>query len=143
MSDLSQRSALRLELSYQRKFPPELLAELEDAYRHLSQRYHLKEADVAVRSSATAEDLPTASFAGQQETFLNVRGKKALIQSCLKCFASLFTNRAISYREAKGFDHMKIALSIGIQKMVRSDLAQLGGVIYFRHGKWFSPCRRH
>ena len=108
------------------KIPPELLAEIEDAYRHLSQLYHLKEADVAVRSSATAEDLPTASFAGQQETFLNVRGKKALVRSCLKCFASLFTNRAISYREAKGFDHLKIALSIGIQKMVRSDLASSG-----------------
>ncbi len=83
------------------------------------------EVDVAVRSSATAEDLPEASFAGQQETFLNVRGDAALLDACRRCYASLFTDRAISYREAKGFDHMKVALSIGVQRMVRSDL---GGV---------------
>jgi pyruvate,water dikinase len=86
----------------------------------------LDHADVAVRSSATAEDLPDASFAGQQETFLNVRGTKALLEACKKCYASLFTDRAISYRNAKGFDHLKIALSIGVQKMVRSDLASSG-----------------
>lgn len=83
-------------------------------------------ADVAVRSSATAEDLPDASFAGQQETYLNVQGTSALIESCKRCFASLFTDRAISYREDKGFDHFKIALSIGVQRMVRSDLAAAG-----------------
>ncbi|MBS0653732.1 MAG: phosphoenolpyruvate synthase [Verrucomicrobia bacterium] len=111
------------------KMPPALLADLKSAYQDLSTRYQMKEADVAVRSSATAEDLPTASFAGQQESYLNVLGEKALVQSCLKCFASLFTDRAISYREAKGFDHLKVALSIGVQKMVRSDLA-CSGVLF-------------
>jgi pyruvate,water dikinase len=82
--------------------------------------------DVAVRSSATAEDLPTASFAGQQETYLNISGENALIDACKKCFASLFTDRAISYREDKKFDHFKVYLSIGIQKMVRSDQAASG-----------------
>jgi pyruvate,water dikinase len=82
--------------------------------------------DVAVRSSATAEDLPDASFAGQQETYLNVQGDQALLDSCLRCFASLFTDRAISYRHDKGFDHMKVGLSIGVQQMVRSDLASSG-----------------
>ena len=79
-----------------------------------------------VRSSATAEDLPQASFAGQQETFLNVTSSQELLEACRKCYASLFTDRAISYREAQGFDHMKIALSIGVQKMVRSDHASAG-----------------
>ena len=82
--------------------------------------------DVAVRSSATAEDLPDASFAGQQETYLNVQGEQALIDSCKRCFASLFTDRAISYRHDKGYDHFKIGLSIGVQRMVRSDLASSG-----------------
>lgn len=82
--------------------------------------------DVAVRSSATAEDLPDASFAGQQETYLNVQGETALLESCKRCFASLFTDRAISYRHDKGFDHLKVALSIGVQRMVRSDLAASG-----------------
>jgi len=85
-----------------------------------------EDTDVAVRSSATAEDLPDASFAGQQDTYLNVKGAEELINSCKKCFASLFTNRAISYREDKGFDHFTIALSIGVQKMVRSDLSSSG-----------------
>src|SRR3546814_6302509 len=80
----------------------------------------------AVRSRATAEDLPDASFAGQQETFLNVRGRRALLDACRRCYASLFTDRAISYREAKGFDHMDVALSIGVQQMVRSDLSGSG-----------------
>jgi pyruvate,water dikinase len=82
--------------------------------------------DVAVRSSATAEDLPDASFAGQQETFLNVRGERALLDACRRCYASLFTDRAISYRQAKGFDHLKVALSVGVQRMVRSDLGGAG-----------------
>lgn len=86
----------------------------------------LQEASVAVRSSATAEDLPDASFAGQQETFLNVQGDVALLHACKRCFASLFTDRAISYRIDKGFDHFKVALSIGVQLMVRSDLAASG-----------------
>ncbi len=96
------------------------------AYRDLCRRSGGDEIEVAVRSSATAEDLPDASFAGQQETFLNIRGEAALLAACRRCFASLFTDRAISYREAKGFDHMKVALSIGVQRMVRSDLGSSG-----------------
>ena len=83
-------------------------------------------ADVAVRSSATAEDLPDASFAGQQETYLNVHGVKSVLDACHKCFASLFTDRAIAYRQHNGFDHFEVALSVGVQKMVRSDLATSG-----------------
>lgn len=99
---------------------------IRTAYRTLSRRFDVEAADVAVRSSATAEDLPDASFAGQQETFLNVRGESALLDACRRCYASLFTDRAISYRETKGFDHLKVALSIGVQKMVRSDLGGAG-----------------
>jgi pyruvate, water dikinase len=102
-------------------FSDAFISVVRAAYDELCRRYHQNSVDVAVRSSATAEDLPSASFAGQQETFLHIRGEKALLAACLKCYASLFTNRAISYREAKGFDHLKVALSIGIQKMVRSD----------------------
>jgi pyruvate, water dikinase len=108
------------------RFPSDIIEEIVTAYRMLGKKYHQNHVDVAVRSSATAEDLPSASFAGQQETFLNVRGEKELLQACKRCFASLFTDRAIAYREAKGFDHLKIALSIGIQKMVRSDKACAG-----------------
>ncbi|MDR3417475.1 MAG: phosphoenolpyruvate synthase [Nevskia sp.] len=95
-------------------------------YRELSTRIGVAEASVAVRSSATAEDLPDASFAGQQETFLNIRGEAALLDACRSCLASLFTDRAISYRQAHGFDHLKVALSIGVQQMVRSDRAGAG-----------------
>jgi len=107
------------------KFPEDLKREIIKAYRELGKRYG-KNPDVAVRSSATAEDLPSASFAGQHETYLNVQGEKALIEAVKKSIASLFTNRAISYREKRGFDHFKIALSVGVQKMVRSDLASAG-----------------
>ena len=106
-----------------------LPSDLEDliliAYQELSEG-HVGSADVAVRSSATAEDLPDASFAGQQETYLNVQGDLSLLETCKRCFASLFTDRAISYRVDKGFDHLHIALSIGVQLMVRSDLAAAG-----------------
>lgn len=106
---------------------PEDIAEaIRKAYHELCARYEVDEVDVAVRSSATAEDLPEASFAGQQETFLNVTGEKELLEACRKCYASLFTDRAISYREEQGFDHMKVALSVGVQKMVRSDKASAG-----------------
>jgi len=118
------KSIRRLFLDSQ--FPDEIAEQIRAAYRELGRRYRMKNVDVAVRSSATAEDLPEASFAGQQETFLNVKGEKALIEACRKCYASLFTNRAISYREEKGFDHMDVALSIGVQKMVRSDKASAG-----------------
>jgi len=125
MHNLQARGHKVRELIRNCEFPPELYDEIVTAYHHLSKQYG-KDTDVAVRSSATAEDLPDASFAGQQETYLNVRGPEALIDACRKCFASLFTNRAISYRVDKKFDHFKVALSIGVQKMVRSDMACSG-----------------
>jgi pyruvate,water dikinase len=106
-------------------FPLELQEAIIKSYQSLCQEYGIN-IDVAVRSSATAEDLPDASFAGQQETYLNVHGIKSLLESCHKCFASIFTDRAISYRQIKGFDHFEVALSVGVQKMVRSDLASSG-----------------
>jgi pyruvate,water dikinase len=105
--------------------PEPLGEEILIAYRKLSDGSD-QPVDVAVRSSATAEDLPDASFAGQQETYLNVQGDAALLESCKRCFASLFTDRAISYRQDKGFDNLKVGLSIGVQRMVRSDLAASG-----------------
>jgi pyruvate,water dikinase len=108
------------------EFPEEISAALRHAYRDLAERCGREQLDVAVRSSATAEDLPEASFAGQQETFLNVSGEQALLDACRLCYASLYTDRAISYREEKGFDHAKVALSVGVQEMVRSDLAGAG-----------------
>lgn len=117
------------QLFLQAEFPEEIAQEMRNAYRELSRRYQMEETDVAVRSSATAEDLPEASFAGQQETFLNVVGEEDLLESCRKCYASLFTDRAIAYRENLKFEHMRVALSVGIQKMVRSDKA-CAGVIF-------------
>ena len=107
-------------------FPTYLEAAIRQAYRDLCQRYGIEDVDTAVRSSATAEDLPDASFAGQQETFLNISGETELMDACRNCYASLFTNRAISYREEKQFDHMDVALAVGVQKMVRSDKACAG-----------------
>ena len=111
------------------EMPSYVANDIITAYAELGRRAGIDRPSVAVRSSATAEDLPDASFAGQQETFLNVRGQLALQDACRRCFASLFTDRAISYREAKGFDHLDVALSIGIQQMVRSDLSG-SGVIF-------------
>ncbi|MBP2029722.1 phosphoenolpyruvate synthase [Methanohalophilus levihalophilus] len=105
--------------------PDDLWDEIKDAYDKLCEQYGV-DADVAVRSSATAEDLPTASFAGQQETYLNIHGYHSLRDACSRCFASLFTDRAISYRINNNFDHFEVGLSIGIMKMVRSDLASSG-----------------
>ena len=107
-------------------WPKETAQAIGSAYAELCRRAGRADLDVAVRSSATAEDLPDASFAGQQETFLNIRGERALLDACRRCYASLFTDRAISYRHAKGFDHMKVALSVGVQRMVRSDLGGAG-----------------
>ncbi len=107
------------------EMPEELAIEVREAYKELEAEYG-ENTDVAVRSSATAEDLPTASFAGQQETYLNIRGTTNLLATCKQVFASLFTDRAISYRVDKGFTHMDVALSIGVQKMVRSDMAASG-----------------
>ncbi|HYX10083.1 MAG TPA: phosphoenolpyruvate synthase, partial [Bacteroidales bacterium] len=108
------------------ELPQELKAQVKKSYKELSKIYKSGNVDVAVRSSATAEDLPKASFAGQLESFLNISGEKELLSAVQKCYASLFTDRAIAYREEKGFDHMKVALSVGVQKMVRSDKACSG-----------------
>ena len=107
------------------EMPKELEGEIEQAYINLSNEYH-RLVDVAVRSSATAEDLPNASFAGQQETYLNIRGVDNLLNTCRRVYASLFTDRAISYRVDKGFPHMEVALSLGIQKMIRADIGSSG-----------------
>jgi pyruvate,water dikinase len=115
--------ARRLILSV--NFPPELEAAIGAAYQKLCNRYG-EDTEVAVRSSATAEDLPDASFAGQQETYLNVQSLTRVLEYCHRCFASLFTDRAISYRQRNGFDQLEVALSVGVQKMVRSDLAASG-----------------
>ncbi|MEJ2095113.1 MAG: PEP/pyruvate-binding domain-containing protein, partial [Gammaproteobacteria bacterium] len=124
--ELSEAGQSIRDAFYQSKWPDQIISEIQAAYELLSDKTDKANVDVAVRSSATAEDLPEASFAGQQESFLNIRGEDALLDACRKCYASLFTDRAISYREAKGFDHLKVALSIGIQKMVRSDLGSAG-----------------
>ncbi|MEM5777756.1 MAG: phosphoenolpyruvate synthase [Candidatus Aenigmatarchaeota archaeon] len=128
MENLAERGHKVRSLIKSVEFPPELKTAILNAYRDLCGAYdkQRRDIDVAVRSSATAEDLPDASFAGQQETYLNIKGEHQLLEACKKCFASLFTNRAISYRVDKGFDHFKIGLSIGVQKMVRSDLASSG-----------------
>ena len=107
-------------------FPEETRTAILAAYRQLCDEAGVADLAVAVRSSATAEDLPDASFAGQQETFLNIRGEAALLAACRRCYASLFTDRAISYREVKGFEHTQVALSIGVQQMVRSDISGSG-----------------
>lgn len=108
------------------QFPEPVERAVREAYRELSERNDAQEVAVAVRSSATAEDLPEASFAGQQETYLNVRGAEDLLEACRKCYASLFTDRAISYRREHRFDHLKVALSVGVQKMIRADRAGAG-----------------
>lgn len=115
----------------QARFPEGIESAIQQAYEALSRFYEAEkingyDLDVAVRSSATAEDLPEASFAGQQESFLNVKGEAELLEACRRCYASLFTDRAISYRYEQGFDHMQVALSVGVQKMVRSDRAGAG-----------------
>ena len=125
MGNLNERGRKARETILKAEFPNELKEEIVNSYRKLCRQYG-SNVDVAVRSSATAEDLPDASFAGQQETYLNIRGEHALIEATKKCFASLFTNRAISYRVDKHFDHFKVSLSVGIQKMVRSDKACSG-----------------
>ena len=128
MTDLANRGQKIRALIKSTPIPPDLEEDIRKHYREMEFRYG-ENVDVAVRSSATAEDLPDASFAGQQETYLNVRGEDTLIEKVRDCFASLFTNRAISYRVDKGFDHFSVYISVGIQKMVRSDLAS-SGVIF-------------
>ena len=126
--DLARRAQLARDAVYAAQLPEDLAAEIASSYERLVQEYG-PELTVAVRSSATAEDLPNASFAGQHETYLNISGKDRLLDSVKRCFASLFMDRAIRYRVDNGFDHFKVCLSVGVMKMVRSDLAS-SGVIF-------------
>lgn len=125
VNDLAKRARKAREIIYAAPVPADLEQQIYAAYAQLQTEYG-EDLSVAVRSSATAEDLPTASFAGQQDTYLNIRGEQALLDACKRCFASLFTDRAIHYRIDQGFDHFKLALSVGIMKMVRSDLDASG-----------------
>ncbi|HSQ58226.1 MAG TPA: PEP/pyruvate-binding domain-containing protein, partial [Gemmata sp.] len=125
LSLLADRGRRIREAILSHPLPEEIRGEIAHAYAELCREFG-PDTDTAVRSSATAEDLPTASFAGQQESYLNVRGERAVIDACRACIASLFTDRAISYRVDKGFDHLAVALSVGVQKMVRSDLGAAG-----------------
>ncbi|WP_028989281.1 phosphoenolpyruvate synthase [Thermithiobacillus tepidarius DSM 3134] len=125
LDDLARRAQAARSIVYESGLPDALRVEILEAYHRLQAEYG-PEMTVAVRSSATAEDLPHASFAGQHETYLNVSGDEMLLDACRRCFASIFTDRAISYRMDQGFDHFKVALSIGVQKMVRADLASSG-----------------
>ena len=125
IDDLRRRGARAREIVYGAGLPDDLRVQILEAYRQLQHEYGAQ-LSVAVRSSATAEDLPTASFAGQQESYLNVQGEVQLLDACRRCFASLFTDRSIHYRIDQGFDHFKVALSIGVMKMVRSDLSASG-----------------
>ncbi|MCV7256271.1 phosphoenolpyruvate synthase [Mycobacterium hackensackense] len=122
---LSRKAKRAREIVYGAGLPDDLAAQIRDAYRALQQEYG-EEVSLAVRSSATAEDLPTASFAGQQDSYLNIKGEESLLDTCRRCFASLFTDRAIHYRIDQGFDHFKVSLSIGVMKMVRSDISSSG-----------------
>ena len=126
LKDLAARGQAVRQVILRAEFPSELKRAILVEYRKLSKEFKTRAVDVAVRSSATAEDLPDASFAGQQESYLNIVGEQALLQACKECMASLFTDRAISYRVDKHFDHFKIGLSIAVQKMVRSDKACSG-----------------
>ena len=126
---LKETSQVVRKLILKSEFPTDLKMEILESYKKLSQKYGKENLIVAVRSSATAEDLPDASFAGQHESYLNISNEKDLLSVTKKCYASLFLERAISYREEKGFDHLKIALSVGVQKMIRSDSAS-SGVIF-------------
>jgi pyruvate,water dikinase len=126
LDELARVGSEARNLMLETPFPKEVETAIFESYKNLGERIGKKTFEVAVRSSATAEDLPDASFAGQQDTILNVRGETQLIEACHQCYASLWTDRAISYRTAKGFDHFDVALSIGIQPMVRSDIACSG-----------------
>jgi pyruvate,water dikinase len=125
MDDLTSRGRRARDIIYGAPLPQDLKTQILDAYRALRDEYG-ELVSLAVRSSATAEDLPTASFAGQQDSYLNVHGEEKLLDACKRCFASLFTDRSIHYRIDQGFDHFKVYLSIGVMKMVRSDLAASG-----------------
>lgn len=123
---LSETGRMVRSLFLRGTWPADAAAAIKTGYRELSAKVGIENLSVAVRSSATAEDLPQASFAGQQETYLNIRGEEGVLDACRRCYASLFTDRAISYRQTNGFDHMGVALSIGVQRMVRSDTSGSG-----------------
>ena len=122
---LARKAKRAREIVYGAGLPDDLATEIVTAYRRLQAEYG-EDVSLAVRSSATAEDLPTASFAGQQDSYLNIKGDESLLDTCRRCFASLFTDRAIHYRIDQGFDHFKVSLSIGVMKMVRSDISSSG-----------------
>ncbi len=126
INDLKEKTTKARELIFNAEMPDDLYDEIKEAYRKLSEYYNEENSDVAVRSSATAEDLPDASFAGQQDTYLNVTGLNDVVHYVKSCYASIFTDRATSYRHDKNFDHFKIGLSVCVQKMARSDLAASG-----------------
>lgn len=126
LNDLKKRAAMVRNQILKTPLPKDLEEEIKHAYMLFNKKYKTANADVAVRSSATAEDLPGASFAGEHETFLNIRGGQEVVTAVRAAMASLFTDRAISYRVDKGFDHFKVALSVGVQKMVRSDKGAAG-----------------
>ena len=128
MADLAKRGRQARAIVYGAPLPDDLRQEILGAYQTLQDEYGY-DLSVAVRSSATAEDLPNVSFAGQHESYLNIYGDALLLDSCKRCFASLFTDRAIHYRIDQGFDHFKVYLSIAVMKMVRSDMAA-SGVIF-------------
>lgn len=140
--ELARRAHQAREIVYGAGLSDELRNEILEAYHQLQQEYG-PELSVAVRSSATAEDLPTASFAGQHETYLHIRGDEMLLDACRRCFASLFTERAIAYRIDQGFDHFKVALSIGVMKMVRSDLTASGVIFSLDTESGFSDTVRY
>ncbi|MGE0059088.1 MAG: PEP/pyruvate-binding domain-containing protein, partial [Dehalococcoidia bacterium] len=123
---LEQTGQALRRLLLQGEFPKDVATEVRAAYLEFCRRSGRDQLDVAVRSSATAEDLPGVSFAGQHESYLNVVGEDALIDSCRRCFASLFTDRAITYRDEMGFDHLKVYVSVGVQRMVHSDRSGAG-----------------
>lgn len=125
-SSLRQAGSAIRESFLSAEFPADFARSVQESYSMLCQRAGQDQLAVAVRSSATAEDLPDASFAGQQETYLNISGERGVLQACRQCYASLFTDRAISYREIKGFGHLDVALSVGVQRMVRSDVGASG-----------------
>jgi pyruvate,water dikinase len=126
INSLKEKTKKARELIFNAEMPDDLYQEIKDAYKKLSEYYKEENSDVAVRSSATAEDLPDASFAGQQDTYLNVEGIDDVVHYVKSCYASIFTDRATSYRHDKDFDHFKVGLSVGVQKMARSDLAASG-----------------
>jgi pyruvate,water dikinase len=123
---LEEAGAAIRKLFLESGWPQEMAEAIREGYRQLARQIGTEEPAVAVRSSATAEDLPEASFAGQHESYLNIRGEAALLAACRRCLASLFTDRAIAYRDNHGFDHMRAALSVGVQRMVRSDIGGAG-----------------